>query len=221
MIRKEDLPKVLAVTDQQIDSINADLNTFRKRGTIYQAVGMRKHCPQCLASENPKMVFPTGNVNSPIMFITDHISQEDIENRSPLTDADGAIFQFLLEKLGINKDNIYVTSLYKCEHSHEDMASKFVCVTSALCVEILTVMPKVIVGMGEEVKNVLLAVMDYPVQSSPLEDIRNKVHKIEFDDKTFDYIQTYSVSDVAKDFDRLSRAFGKDIVVAMKVAGIK
>ena len=177
MIKRETLPSVIVVSDEQIANINKDLETFRRRGLIYQTVGMRRHCPKCLESDHPRMVFPTGDVNSPIMFIADSISQEDLENHAPLSDRNGAIFQVLLEKLAINKDNVYVTSLYKCEHSHEDLSSKFTCVTSALCVEILTVMPKVIVGMGEEVKNVLLALMDYPVQSSSLDDIRNRVHR--------------------------------------------
>lgn len=218
MIVRESLPELISITDEQLDHINKDLATFKKRGMIYQAIGMRKHCPKCLASENPQMVFPTGDVNSKVMFITDKVSAEDIANRTPLSDSNGAVFQVLLEKLNINKDNVYVTSLYKCEHSHEDLSSKFICATSALCVEVLTVKPKVIVGMGEEVKNILLAIMDYPVQGSSLEDIRNKLHKVTFDGHNFAYIQTYGLDTVVSDFKKFSGAFAKDIVVAMKVA---
>ena len=220
MIVRQNLPDVMKVEDRQIDAVNQSLATFKKRGLIYQAIGMRKHCPKCQAEDFPQMVFPTGDVNSKVMFVTDTLSAEDIANRSPLSDANGAIFRVLLEKLNINADNVYVTSLYKCSHSHEDVSTRLICATSALCVEIDTVRPQVIVGMGEEVKNILLTLMEYPTRGASLENLRRKIHEVSFNGQPYKYIQTYNVDTVVKDFAKLSGEFARDIMAGMKVSGM-
>ena len=219
MIQRKDLPSIIGITEEQIASINANLEIAKRRSTIYKASLQTRYCPSC-SLEQTSRILPFGNPCSSIMFITGESSSEDFSIGTPFSDKEGAIFHVLMEKLNIPEDQIYVTSLFKCVHDKEDIGNALASVVSSLCIEILTIRPKIIVGIGNQVKEILLNYLDYPAHQYSLEEMRGKMHPIAFEDHSFHYIQTYDLSRVIKDFNNLSGNFANDIIGASKAAGI-
>lgn len=219
MILRKDLPSIIGISDEQISSINDQLEISKRRATVLKTSLQTRYCKECQEKETGR-ILPFGNPCASIMFITGEASPEDFSTGTPFADKNGAIFRVLMEKLQVPEQSIYVTSLMKCIHDQQNQANALASVVSSLCVELLTVRPKIVVGMGDQVKEILLNYLEYPAHQYSLEEMRGKGHSIVFEDLSFHYIQTYDLSTVIKDFQNLSGPFGKDIVVAVKAAGI-
>ena len=220
MIERKDLPSIISITDSQIDSINQNLEESSRRSVIYKAALNRVGCSHCEKDSASSRILPVGNVFSPIMFISGETSPEDLRYGAPFSDTNGAIFHVLMEKLNISEKEIYMTSLFKCSHSSKDISASLASVVSSLCVEILTVRPKVIVGVGEKVRDLLFTYLEHPGRQLSLEEMRGKAFNLELDDFSFNYIQTYDLSQVIENFNDLSGRFGRDIIVAAKATGL-
>lgn len=213
------IPNVINVSDEQLNNIGHDIKLFKKRNNIYNTIGMKVPCNYCSMHDSLDTVFPIGNVESKIMFVCDKITKQDIENKTCFTDGANILFQILLEKMGIKKDNIYMTSLYKCLDADE--SCKFICTTNILSYELSIIKPKIVVGLGIDVAKYLFPVMEYKYNVEDIEFIRNRKHNLKLltdQEYNFIYIQTYDTDTLSKDFENLSAKFANDIQVAVRLS---
>jgi DNA polymerase len=114
------------------------------------------HCKKCIMGERDK-VFGSGNINADLMFI--HISPgEDEESEmAPLAGSGGSIFNALLEKVGLKRNEVYVSNLTLCRSVEADNINKNRIPNSlevSNCIdrlnkEIYIIDPKVIVLLGQ------------------------------------------------------------------------
>ncbi|WP_156300334.1 uracil-DNA glycosylase family protein [Streptobacillus canis] len=99
-----------------------------------------------------------GNRNSDIMLILPDIETKALENGNILESDSGKVLENILKYVGIDIENIYITSLYKLDKEYIRFNSNTTEeLLDVLITEIMYVNPKYIVTVGEEVFNLLVS----------------------------------------------------------------
>ncbi|CAM3180598.1 uracil-DNA glycosylase family protein [Streptobacillus felis] len=108
--------------------------------------------------ENVEIMQGMGNKNANIMLILNDVEKEAFENENILESNKGRVVKNIFNFVGINLDEIYITSLYKLEKSNIIFNSNTTDeLLDVLITEIMLVNPKYIITVGEEVFNVLIS----------------------------------------------------------------
>ncbi len=108
--------------------------------------------------DNTEIMLGQGNRKSKIMLILPDIEKEALENGNILDSNSGKVIQNIFKYLGIDLDNIYITSLYKLDKNFIRYDSNIIEeLLDVLITEIMYVDPKYIVTIGEEVFNILIS----------------------------------------------------------------
>ncbi len=145
---KSDLRNVLS--EQDIENGMYIVNKRNIASSIQ--LDLYNGCNQIKCNTKDRTVFrsiPNGSITSEIMFINKQPTQYDILNMTSCTDAYGVFLSTVLDKLNINREDVYWTDAVKCDKTNgkEDC---MVCINNYLKKEIELVSPKIIICNGLE-----------------------------------------------------------------------
>lgn len=151
---KELLEKLLflkAIGYNFIDENFLNLSKYQDYSDIAELNNEIKKCSLCFLRNSSKCVATGfGNKNSKIMFVAFSIKFDLFESTA------GKILQNAIkEGLNLEKDNVYISSLLRCEISQNDAKNPALERSFELCrpyllEEIRLIKPKIIITLGEE-----------------------------------------------------------------------
>jgi len=109
------------------------------------------HCQNCpLAATRHHPVMGKGNLKSPVMFIAEAPGNSEDRDGIPFTGPSGRILDELLESIGINRQDIYLTNIVKCHppKNRDPLPEEQEACIAYLKYETLLIKPKIIVCLG-------------------------------------------------------------------------
>jgi len=109
------------------------------------------HCPKCpLANTRNKPVMGKGNLKAPIMFIAEAPGNSEDRDGIPFTGPSGKVLDDLLESVGLNRQDIYLTNIVKCHppKNRDPFPEEQEACIAYLKYETLLIKPKIIVCLG-------------------------------------------------------------------------
>ena len=152
--------------------------------TIKEIKDVAASCNKCSLCQNrKKAIFSTGNEKAEVMFITDYPRDDEELALDFFEGKGGKLLQQALIGLGINKDNIYFTSLVKCNVGNKVVKDTEIkaCI-DYLRNQVVVIRPKIVVLMGDVVVNEILGL------ENTVAVVRGKI----VDKKGIKYIGTYN-----------------------------
>lgn len=160
MAAAHDLPVVNSV-DQQDEPTLLDDTKVEKPVVATQEVDWSglvamlddsQFCPSC-AKVTP--ILGEGDLSADWMFVFDSPSLRDIEHQRLLTGRVGQLFDAILLALGLSRDSIYLSTVFKCPPV-ADIGADTACCDRLLQHQIKLVQPKVVIAFGEFVAQALI-----------------------------------------------------------------
>ena len=130
-------------------------------------------CTACALSQTRhRVVFSSGPSDADLMLVGEAPGAEEDEAGLPFVGRSGQLLGRLLEELGLERDELYVTNVVKCRPPANRRPSR---VEVAACHRYLTgqleeVEPKVVVSLGNTATQALLET------SSPISSLRGRQH---------------------------------------------
>lgn len=111
-----------------------------------------KQCRECITL-GAEHVPADGSVIANIMFIGQSPGQQEVSEQLPFVGPCGELLTFLLDEIGITRDQVYITNALKCHPpgnrpAHEDELAN--CYSKWLKKEIKVVNPKLVVLLGKD-----------------------------------------------------------------------
>lgn len=130
-------------------------------------------CQRCsLCEERKKSVLGEGSPQAEIMFVAAMPDATEEQSGRPIAGAAGALFNAMLQSIGLNRQEVYITHLNKCRSPNDRSASseeRMLCDTY-LQRQIALLQPTVIVLLGDSVAQALLKT------EQSLHELRNSLH---------------------------------------------
>lgn len=130
-----------------------------------------------------KIMFVTPAPNFDNLFLGQHFSID--EQR---------YFDLMLKAAGIDKSDIYLTSITKCSYNKDNKKNlncKDICATKFLLREIREIEPKIIVTMG---KVPTCHFLNIPISRLKLKDYAHKVYQEEYSEEEYKILPTYGLA---------------------------
>lgn len=112
-------------------------------------------CTACPLSKDCQPVAGAQFASSKVMVIGTAPTKEDVELGIPFAGVDGYILTIILEKLKVNRDQLYVTNVVKCKKDNITIDDAEGCLHH-LYNEIALIEPEVIVTLGQVPAQLLL-----------------------------------------------------------------
>lgn len=195
VINNSEINSVLATRLKESDiKIASDLCTKGSlRNRLNFDIMCRTGCNNCVNKCSKGVVIPEGNVNADVMFICEQPTEIDGKTNTVMFDAQGRIFTVIIDKLGIKRDNIYISPVIKCSTKAEDTEDlALMCASSFLLREISLVQPKKIIAMGTTATNIVRTLLGGLDAVNEVLSVRGEVFRGYLDDLEFDVLQTIS-----------------------------
>jgi DNA polymerase len=123
----------------------------------------------CLACQDSNPILGEGDLSADWVWIIDAPSSQDITAQQLISGRAGQLFDAILQAVNLTRDQIYVTSVFKCPPSG-DYTAQAAC-GSLLNRQLALIEPKKIVAFGEFAAQSLLR------SNSTLEQLRGSVHQ--------------------------------------------
>jgi len=116
-------------------------------------------CEECPLKGSTK-VYGYGNRKSEIVFVAESPGSKETEVGIPLVGSSGKKFDRLLKKIGIRRDDVYVTNVLLCqpEGNRNPTAKEIECCKERLLSEIRMVSPRLVVCLGSFASKVLAGI---------------------------------------------------------------
>ena len=224
--------KIKSIKDEELALLENSLLASSRKNQILQSLGSRECCSLCPLKNSNSQIMPLGSTLAPLMIIAGAVTELEGQIKVPFYDAKNRFIHVLLDRLKINKEYVYMTTLCKCHQPTRDINTSYGCANNYLMREILIVKPKVIIGLGIDVTRVLFDLLPpvskiqvTDVLSPNVEPFRNQFHTIDIDFNQYgaistDYIQTYGVNQLLSDFEKISPNLSNDFIVAARKSGL-
>lgn len=179
------------------EDINASSNFCRKgaaRNRLTLEIITRLHC-HCPEKDGVLYTLPEGNINADIMFIGDIPSEWDGQTHTTFFDASGRLITVVLDKLGLKRDNIYVSNATKCCIKNGDAQEiAYICASRFILREIDLVRPKMIITLGVLPANIIRSmVMNLP-EVEDVSSVRNTLFPVQIGEHNCKVAHTISPS---------------------------
>ena len=188
---------------QNNDSTHISDDVVRKRTMIKLASEIIK-CNRCgLISSNQKPVGGFGNPSAKIFVISDFPSLNDEKNGFPLSDEVGDFFKKWISGIGIDFNELFVTTLIKCSLEGKSINSQKFIDTINNCENYLVrqieiVRPIIIFALGETVLSALFK------KNLPMKENHGKIFSYNYTP----LIATYNPKEVLKDSELKKTVWG-------------
>jgi DNA polymerase len=165
--------KQLAITLPEEEQISPE-ESLKERQTALDALKpFIDSCQKCqLSNSRTRAVFGEGNPMSSLVFIAGPPDQDCENSNSSLSGEAGELFDRMLNKMGYDREQIYMTSIVKCrppEDRHPNAEELSTC-QPWLEQQLNTIAPTVIVTMGAVATKSLLQL------EAPITQLRGKFH---------------------------------------------
>ncbi len=131
------------------------LSTLRL-SDIRQEMGDCRRCQ--LWKTRTHLVFGTGNPRARLMFIGEAPGAEEDQQGEPFVGAAGQLLNRLLERLGLTREEVYITNVAKCRppNNRNPDAEEIAACRPFLVQQIQAIRPQVIVTLGAVATHALL-----------------------------------------------------------------
>ena len=109
------------------------------------------HCARCpLSMSRRNAVMGRGNLQAGIMFVAEAPGSHEDRDGIPFTGASGQIFDRLLEGIGLNRQDVYLTNILKCHPpgNRDPKPEEQAACIDYLKYETLLIKPPIIVCLG-------------------------------------------------------------------------
>ena len=120
-------------------------------GNFQHLENITKNCRKCnLCKTRKNVVFGAGNVNAKIMLIAEAPGKEEDKVGLPFVGASGKVVDYALEKIGLTRDEIYISNIVKCNPPGNRNPSEEEC---NICLDylrnqVILIKPKIIILLG-------------------------------------------------------------------------
>lgn len=112
---------------------------------LIETLSDKESCSSC-SQVTP--ILGEGDINADWMFVFDSPSLRDIEQQTLLTGRVGQLFDAILLALGLSRENVYLSSIFKCPPAADITAGTAQC-DGLLQHQIRLVNPRVVIAFGE------------------------------------------------------------------------
>lgn len=110
-----------------------------------------KDCTRCsLCKTRKNIVNGNGNINADFMMVGEAPGREEDSSGIPFVGASGALIDVALERLGVSRNNIYISNIVKCRppKNRDPNDDEINSCLSFLVHEVMEVSPKIICLLG-------------------------------------------------------------------------
>ncbi len=118
------------------------------------------NCKLCELGINRKPINGSGDTNAEIVFVVDNPNYWENRDGLILTDHAGEVFDKLLKMITLDRKDVYVTSLVKCESTKRLKTKNITACKPYLYKELRTVRPRIIVAMGATIFRTLTGIKE-------------------------------------------------------------
>lgn len=126
-------------------------NALPNPSTLEEVAQEAAQCRRCRLYENRKnIVFGDGAKNSRLMFVGEMPQSDEEQKRLPFLGRSGELLTKIIEAMGYNRSNVYLTNLVKCKppHNRNPEESEVEECLLFLKAQVKLVKPDVIVALG-------------------------------------------------------------------------
>lgn len=201
------LKNKLSEEDIEVSS-NCAKRSFLRNNLLFD-IASKRLCDICPELKSNLFTLPEGNVNTEIMFVMDPPSEYDGNTHTTMFDADGRLITVVLDKLGLKRDNIYITHINKC--FSEDSNVPFICGSKFLMKEISIIKPKMLITLGGTAMNVVRAILLNEDKNLDVETVRRKIFTAVIEDTKIHIVHTISPAVVLSKRGALYNKFKLDL----------
>ncbi len=132
---------------------------------LFSLVEQSKGCDACPLAQQGRtqVVFGDGNPDADIMFIGEGPGFYEDKNGKPFVGAAGKLLTQLLESIGLNREDVYITNVVKCRppKNRDPKPDEIdICTNRYLFSQIKLINPKVIATLGRFASSVILEMKD-------------------------------------------------------------
>jgi uracil-DNA glycosylase len=93
----------------------------RQEDSLETLRALVSHCTACpLHTTRTQTVFGTGNPHADLMIISDSPGLNEDQKGEPFVGLEGQLLNAMLQSIGINREQVYLTTILKCRPSHHD-----------------------------------------------------------------------------------------------------
>lgn len=153
---QEGRDKLVAVGYDKQDTLAAMSAVNTQLYEMYSLAGAIRRCKDCQFKSNCKTPVPgMGDTRATIMIVGESPGEDDMEIQAPFVGPSGQLLTIFLNKLGIDRRDVYVTNIIKCGGTKEMTFSEAQSCLHHFYNEIAIIKPKVIISMGSTTLKVL------------------------------------------------------------------
>lgn len=150
--------------------------SFSHRQNTENLISLCTTAAQCTActlhKTRTQTVFGAGNPAADLMFISEAPGLDEDQTGEPLMGHAGQLFDLMLQAMGLDRSNVYITSLLKCRlpDDRDPLQEQINQCNTFLTQQISLIQPKILFVLGQTAAQYLL-----DTQAS-LEDLRGQLH---------------------------------------------
>jgi DNA polymerase len=167
------------LSDEDIKASSEFAKKSALRNQLIFDIATKRDCEHCAECSNNLFVIPEGNVSADVMLVMDPPSEYDGKTHTSMFDANGRLMTVILDKLGLKRDNIYITHISKCCKTVEGLDAQYLCGAKFLLREIDLVKPKMIITLGDIAMRVVRAFLLNHDEEIDVNTVRGKVFPAE------------------------------------------
>lgn len=141
--------KLTLVGYDAADTMDAFISVNKQLNDGYALAGAVRKCNDCNLRANCKVPVPgMGDTRSPVMIVGESPGEEDMDIQAPFVGPSGQLLTIFLNKLGIDRRDIYITNIIKCGGRKELSFKEAQQCLHHYYNELAIIQPRVIITLG-------------------------------------------------------------------------
>jgi len=164
----------LALTLPEEEQPSPEAIALEKQAHFDTLLPLVESCQKCELHKNRKQaILGSGNIQSPIVFISGPPDEHSDQDHEPLKGEVGELFDKMIEKMGFKRENLYITNIVKCrppEDRHATNTELTEC-HSWLEKQLELISPPIIITLGSVATKALLKL------EAPITQLRGNFHQ--------------------------------------------
>lgn len=138
------------------DTLDAFIAVQQQLSQMYSLAGAVRRCKDCSFRNNCKVPVPgLGDSRADIMIVGEAPGEDDMDIQAPFVGPSGQLLTIFLNKLGVDRRDIYITNIIKCGGTKEMTFAETQNCLHHFYNEIAIVQPKIIISLGSATLKVL------------------------------------------------------------------
>jgi DNA polymerase len=136
-------------------------------------------CMKCFLGENRKnVVVGSGNLDADIVLIGEAPGRKEDETGFPFVGSAGKLLDFILDSVGIQKDDIFIGNILKCKppRNRRPKKSEIKACQNYLLRQLDIIKPKVVAAMGNSALNYFQELFE--LEKSVIGEVHGQIYEI-------------------------------------------